>query len=395
MNENTHPELIEDKPGSLAEKPLLPEKNRLGIFLNSLKITLIDRYIIGKFLSTFFFTIAIFVVIAVVFDYSEKADDFIRGGVSLKQILFTYYLTFIPYYCSILSPLIVFVATIFFTAKMANNTEIVAILSSGVSFVRLMYPYFLSSVILALMVFALNGYIIPPANRIRYDFEKKYLRRVEMSKDRNIHMKLDASTYAYMESFNNIENTGLKFSLEKFRGLDMTYKLVSSYIKWDSVKSTWKIYDYSIRRVSGLQEHMEYGREKDTIMDFTPKDFARHDTFKETMDMNQLHRFIARENSRGTGGVEAYQFELYKRYALPFSTFILTLIGVSLSSKKVRGGVGLHLGIGIGCSFAFIVLIQFSNVFATQGGVPPILAAWIPNLLFGIIGLYLYKIAPK
>ena len=364
-------------------------------FLRMLKVTLLDRYIIGKFLSTFFFTIAIFVVIAVVFDYSEKADDFLKGGVTLKQILFTYYLTFIPYYCSILSPLIVFVAVIFFTAKMANNTEIVAILSSGVSFVRLMYPYFLSSVILAIMIYMLNGYIIPPANRIRNEFESKYLHRTEMNKDRNIHMKMLGGSYAYMESFNNLENIGYKFSLEKFNGLDMTYKLMSNYIKWDSVKSKWKIYDYSIRLINGLHEKMVYGKEKDTVLDFSPKDFERTDTFKETMNMTQLIRFIAREKLRGTGGIESYEFELYKRYAMPFATFILSLIGVSLSSKKVRGGVGLQLGIGIGCSFAYIVLIQFSTVFATQGGVPPIIAAWIPNILFGIVGLYLYKIAPK
>lgn len=389
--EQTSPEIQDEKPVVTARK----SSADFSRFLQSLQITILDRYIIGKFLSTFFFTIAIFVVIAVVFDYSEKADDFIRGGVSLKEIFFTYYLTFIPYYCSILSPLIVFVAVIFFTAKMANNTEIVAILSSGVSFIRLMYPYFLSSVILALMVFALNGYIIPPANRVRYDFEAKYLRHAELNKERNIHMKLAGNSYAYMESFNNLENTGLKFSLEKFHGLDMNYKLVANYIKWDSVKSTWKMYDYTIRLVDGLHEKMLSGKEKDTILDFQPKDFARNNTFKETMNMNELHRFIAREEERGTGGVETYQFEMYKRYALPFSTFILSLIGVSLSSKKVRGGVGLHLGIGIGCSFAFIVLIQFSNVFATQGGVPPVIAAWIPNILFGIVALYLYRIAPK
>jgi len=358
-------------------------------------ITLLDRYIIGKFLSTFFFTIAIFVVIAVVFDYSEKADDFIRAGVSLYQIFFVYYLTFIPYYCSILSPLIVFVATIFFTAQMANNTEIVAILSSGVSFLRLMYPYFLSSLVLAIMIFLLNGYIIPPANQIRNDFQSKYIDRNEQNKDRNIHMKMANNSFAYLETYSNLDNTGYKFSLEKFTGQEMTYKLVSSYIKWDSVKRRWKIFDYSVRYVNGLKEKMIYGREKDTALDFTPKDFEHNTTFKETMNMTQLDKFIARERSRGTGGVEVYEFERYKRYALPFSTFILTLIGVSLSSRKVRGGVGLPLGIGIGCSFAYIVLIQFSNVFASQGGVPPLLAAWIPNALFGILSLYLYLIAPK
>lgn len=363
---------------------------------DSFRITTMDRYIIGKFLRTFYFTIAIFVVIAVVFDYSEKAEDFLHGNVSLSQIIFVYYLNFVPYYCSILSPLIVFVAVIFFTAKMANDTEIVAILSSGVSFNRLMYPYFITAVFLALFIFLLNGFIIPPANRIRNEFENKYFNGNEIPKsDINIHFKLGKNDYAYMESFNLQQKIGYKFSLEKFQGQELKSKLIASSIKWDSLKKDWIIQDYTLKTVNGYNEIMTKGREIIMKLDFTPKDFEKNTTFKETMNMIDLDRFIQRERERGTGGIEQYEFERYKRYALPFATFILTLIGVSLSSKKVRGGVGLHLGIGIACSFTYIVLIQFSNVFATQGGVPPLLAAWIPNILFALVGIYLYRIAPK
>lgn len=361
----------------------------------SLLITSLDRYIIGKFLQTFFFTISIFVVIAVVFDYSEKAEDFLHGKVPLNQIIFVYYLNFVPYYCSILSPLIVFVAVIFFTAKMANDTEIVAILSSGVSFGRLMYPYFITSVFLAVFIFLLNGFIIPPSNRIRNEFENKYFNAGEVNKDRDIHFKLGNEDYAYLEFFSKQENTGYKFSLEKFKGQDLQSKLMASSIIWDSIKKDWKIMDYTQKNIVGLKEIMIHGKQKEMKLDFSPKDFEKNGTFKETMNMIELDRFINREKHRGAGGIESYEFERYKRYALPFATFILTLIGVSLSSKKVRGGVGLQLGIGIGCSFAYIVLIQFSNVFATQGGVMPVIAAWIPNILFGIVGIYLYQIAPK
>lgn len=364
--------------------------------LESLKVTRLDRYIIGKFLQTFFFTISIFVVIAIVFDYSEKAEDFLHGNVSLYQIIFVYYLNFIPFYCSILSPLIIFVAVIFFTAKMANDTEIVAISSSGISFNRLMYPYFLTSVFLALFIYLLNGFIIPPANKIRNEFENRYFNGNEIPKsDVNIHFKIDNENYAYLESFNIQQKIGFRFSLEKFHGLEMVSKLIATTIKWDSVKKNWKINDYTQKTINGLKETMTRGTEKVMNLDFTPKDFEKNSTFQETMNMIELDRFIDREKRRGVGGIENYEFERYKRYALPFATFVLTLIGVSLSSKKVRGGVGLHLGIGIGCSFAYIVLIQFSLVFATQGGVPPILAAWIPNILFGMVGIYLYTIAPK
>ncbi len=368
---------------------------RIRAFLKNFIVRTIDRYIIGKFFRTFFFTIAIFVVIAVVFDYSEKAEDFIHGKVSLFNIIFVYYLNFIPYYCSILSPLIVFVSVIFFTAKMANDTEIVAILSSGVSFFRLMYPYFITSVFLAIFIFLLNGFIIPPANRIRNEFENKYFNGDEVINDRNIHFKLGQDDYAYMEFFNKQELTGYKFSLEKFHGQELIMKLIAPTIKWDSLKKKWNAPEYTKKTINGLKETMVKGKKLVLTLDISPKDFDKNASFKETMNMIDLEQYIHRETERGSGGIEVYEFEKYKRYALPFATFILTLIGVSLSSKKVRGGVGLHLGIGIACSFAYIVLIQFSNVFAIQGGVPPMIAAWIPNLLFGMVGIYLFQIAPK
>lgn len=364
-------------------------------FIRRLLPTLIDRYIIGKFLRTFFFTLGIFVAIAVVFDYAEKVDDFSQHNAPVSAILFDYYLNFIPYYCSILSPLIIFIAVIFFTAKMANDTEVVPILSSGASFYRFLYPYFLASLTLALLIFAFNGYFIPYANQTRIAFESRYMKAHKDFEERDIHMRLDSSTFAYMESYNNEEETGYKFTLEKFKDKELVYKLAATAIQWDSVKRLWTIKEYSIRRVDGLKETMFRGGTMDTALAFYPADFERADNNFETMTISGLSQFIEKEQRKGSISLEPYYMELNKRFSTPFAAFILTLIGVALSSRKVRGGIGVHLGIGIFSSFAFIVMNQFSTVFAVKGGMPPIIAAWIPNMVFGIFGLYLLKIAPK
>lgn len=360
-----------------------------------IKPTLIDRYIIGKFLSTFFFTLSIFVAIAVVFDYAEKVDDFIRNRAPYSAIFFDYYLNFIPYYCSILSPLIIFIAVIFFTAKMANNTEIVPILSSGASFKRFLYPYFLAALGLALLIFVFNGYLIPHSNKTRIAFENTYMKDHKSYDARNIHMRLDEETYIYMESYNNVEEMGIRFTLEKIKNKELYYKLCANTIQWDSITKHWKIRSYSIRTVNGLHEKMIEGAEKDTLLAFYPSDFEYVDNNFETMTIAGLTQFIEKEKRKGSVSLEPYYMELNKRFSTPFATFILTLIGVALSSRKVRGGIGVHLGIGIFSSFAFIVMNQFSTVFAVKGGMPPMLAAWIPNIVFGIFGLYLLKIAPK
>ncbi len=363
------------------------------IFL--LKPTLIDWYIIGKFLRTFFFTLSIFISIAIVFDYAEKVDDFMERNAPFSKVVTDYYINFIPYYAIVLSPLIIFVSVIFFTARMANDTEIVPILSSGASFSRFLYPYFLSSLLLAAIIFAFNGYLIPHANRTRIAFENKYMKNVQRYVERDIHIKLDQNTYIYLESFDSESETGYRFALEKFRGANLVYKLSSNTIQWDSTKKQWAINTYTIRYVDGLKERMEAGARKDTTLAMHPRDFVQVDNNFETMTISGLTQFIEREKRKGSISLEPYYMEKYKRFSTPFATFILTLIGVSLSSRKVRGGIGVHLGIGIFSSFAFIIANQFSTVFAVKGGLPPMLAAWIPNILFGIFGLYLLKLAPK
>lgn len=362
---------------------------------NNWKLQTIDWYIIRKFLGTFFFTMAIFLAIAVIFDFSEKVDDFIEKKAPLSAILFDYYLNFIPFYAGMLSPLLIFIAAIYFTSRMANNTEIVAILSGGISFKRLLYPYFVTALFLSVLSFMFNGYIIPYANKTRVQFENTFINNQYIYKERNIHYQLDDSTYVYIESYNNLDNVGYRFSLEKFKGMDLHYKLLSDRIEWDSTKKNWRIQNYSIRYISGLNESIERGVTKDTTLAMSPADFERKDNNIASLTIGELDEYLIREKNRGASGLEAYEIEKYKRYAMPFSTFILILIAVSLSSRKVRGGLGAQLGIGIGSSFAYILLMQFTTTFAIKGGMHPFIAVWIPNLLFGIYGLYLLKVAPK
>lgn len=338
---------------------------------------------------------AIFIAIAVVFDFSEKVDDFIEKKAPFSEIIINYYFNFIPYYAGTLSPLLIFIAAIFFTSKMANNTEIVAILSGGVSFRRLLYPYFLTALFFALLSFLFNSYLIPYANKTRIEFENTYVNNKYVYKEKNIHMQLDKETYAYLESYNNITNTGYRFSLEKFKGMDLYYKLMSDHIQWDSTKNSWLIRNYSIRYINHLNESLVKGMQLDTVLPMNPHDFERKDNSIITLTLGELDTYMQKEKERGAGNTEAYEIEKYKRYAMPFSTFILILIAVSLCSRKVRGGIGAQLGIGIGSSFAYILLMQFSTTFALKGSLHPVIAVWIPNLLFGIYGLYLLKVAPK
>lgn len=367
-------------------------RNRL---YDTLHITLLDRYIIGKFMRTFFFTLGIFITIAVVFDYAEKVDDFIERKAPWTAVLFDYYVNFVPYFAGILSPLIIFIAVIFFTARLANNTEIVPMLGSGITFSRFLYPYFIGASILALLVFAFNGYITPHANKTRIAFENQYMKNPSNFEDRNIHMKLDDNTFIYMESFSTEFKTGYRFTIEKFKGKEMIYKLLANSIQWDTTKKLWIVRDYTIRRVNGLKETMSRGSAFDTTMAFYPSDFVRIDNNFERMTIAELQQFIEVEKRKGTISLEPYYMEQYKRFSTPFAAFILTLMGVSLSSSKKRGGIGAQLGIGIFLCFAFLLTTQFSTVFAVKGGFPPAIAAWIPNITFGSLSLYLLNIAPK
>ncbi len=358
-------------------------------------IKIIDWYIIKKYLGTFLFTLAIFTLVIVIFDVSEKLDDFLRHQAPLNKIIFNYYAGFIPFYLNFLSPLINFIAVIFFTAKMADQTEIVPILSSGVSFRRFLWPYFIASSVIFLITLLFNLFIIPETNELKIDFENVYVDPKSDNSKMYTHMQIDKDTYVYIENFDNNQKVGYKFLLEKFSGFDMKEKLVADKISWDSLKNKWIIENYSIRTIDGLKENMVSGLTKDTTLDMRPKDFEIYDNIYQAMNMRELDDRIEKERTRGTGVMVDLKLEKYKRFVYPLSAYVLTLMGVSLSSRKVRGGIGLPLGMGIFLSFTYIIFIQFSNMFALKGGLPPLLAVFIPNILFGILGVYLLAKAPK
>lgn len=362
-----------------------------------LNLKIIDRFIVGKYLGTFIYTLAIFVIIIVVFDLSEKLDDFLKSGLSFWGVLTKYYAGSIPFYINMLSPLINFIAVIFFTAKMADQTEIVPILSGGVSFNRFLWPYFISASIIFSANLLSNLYVLPYTNTLKNTFENTYVKRNDPSTKSNIHMKLDNKTYIYIQSFDNKTNYGYRFSLDNFDGDVLTKKIIAENIKWDSTKRKWQLSNYSIRNVNGLKESMVYGngKLKDTILDMRPDDFSAYDNVVQNLSTYELSEKIRKEKIRGTGIMNDLQFEQYKRYLHPLSAFVLTLIGVALSSRKVRGGVGVSLGIGIFLSFAYIVFNQFTQMFSTKGGLPPFIAVLLPTIAFGLLGFYLLKRAPK
>ncbi len=355
----------------------------------------LDIYIIKKFLGTFVFSIILIISLAIVIDLSEKIDSFIEKQIPLNEIIFDYYLNFIPYYTNLFLFLFVFVAVVFFTAKMAGQSEIIAILGSGISFQRLMYPYFISAAVLAISSFFLSNFVIPPANKIRLEFEDTYINGKYYNSDRNIHRQVSPGVFIYMESFNTLTNTGNKFSIEKFKGKELISKLVSKKVVWDSTKNKWTIYNYYIRDIKKNKDIIKTGLKIDTSLNITPIDFQRRDTEKSKMDYFELNEYIEEKRLRGESNINTYIIEKQQRIAFPFSTFILTLIGVSLASRKSKGGTGLKLGIGILLSFVYIFLMQVTAQFSIKGGFSPVLAAWTPNIIFAVIAVFLYRIAPK
>jgi lipopolysaccharide export system permease protein len=360
-------------------------KNFMGI---------IDRYIIRKFLGTFFYAIALMVLVAVIFDASEKMDDFIEKKAPLKAILVDYYLNFIPYFANLFSPMFVFIAVIYFTSRMASNTEIVAILNGGMSFNRMIRPYFIAAAFIALLTFYLNGWVIPHANKVRLEFEYSYIRNPYTLKERNIHRQIKPGTLIYMETYNTRENIGFRFSLEKIKEGKRIYFLNSDRIRWDSTAGKWIIENYFVRRINGMEEQTEKGFRKDTVLDFVPKDFRVRTSAIEAMDNSALNQFIHEQSFQGSS-VDAYLVAKYRRYSFPFATFILTTIGVSLASRKARGGIGIHLGAGIALSFAYILFMEIGTTYASKGEFPPLLSVWIPNVIFAAVAYYLFKKAPK
>jgi len=358
-------------------------------------LTKLDRYIIKKFLGTFVFAIVLIIAIAVIFDFTEQIDDFIEKDASLKEIIFDYYLNFIPYFANLFSYLFTFIAVIFFTSKMANHTEIIAILSSGVSFARLTRPYFISAGLIAVLSFILGMWIIPHANKERLEFSEKYLKRPYRNYEKNIHRQIEPGCFVYMESYNVNSNIAYKFSLERFENGELKSKLFSDYAKFNNEKQTWEITNYYIREIDSLHETITSGLHMDTVLQIHPSDFNYRNTIVESMTGGELNDFIKNQKMHGVTQIETYLLEKYRRISDPFSVFILTLIGLSVASRKVKGGSGMHIGLGIALSFTYILFMRISSQFSVKGNLDPLIAIWIPNLIYLGIGLYTYSKVPK
>jgi len=358
-------------------------------------IKTLDKYIIKKFLGTFVYSIILIISIAIVFDFAERLDDFIDGHAPFKNIIFDYYLNFIPYFINLFSYLFVFISVIFFTSKMAQNTEIIAILGNGISFRRFMRPYFISATIIAVFSFLLANFVIPYSNKKKLDFEYKYIRNPFRNDEINIHRQIEHGVFVYLENYSVESDIAYKFSIEKFENGKLVSKLMSDMAQWDSVKNCWRLNNYYIRTIQKDHDNIVQGLTKDTVLNLRPDDFKQRVEIVETMNYNRLNDFIEEKKLEGSENIDAFLVHKYQRMINPLSTFVLTLIGLSVSSRKVRGGIGMHLGIGLLLSFAYILFMQVSTNMSIGGTLPPILGVSIPTIIFTVIALFLYKLTPK
>lgn len=361
-----------------------------------LKPTILDKYIIRKFIGTYLSALLVIIGIVIIFDISEKIDNFVQNQAPLDEIIFMYYANFIPYFINMFSPLFVFITVIFFTSKLAANSEIIAILSGGISFNRLLYPYILSAVFITIFSLLLNLFVIPPANKGRLAFENKYVKKQYVNTDRNIHYQINPGEFLYMESFSNFSKSGTKFTLEKMEGHKMISKLSAENAVWDSTSRSWQLYDFYHRKFDdrGVQTIIQ-GAQMDTVINLTYEDLSTRTNVVETLSYLNLNEMIAIQRLRGDKMVKYALIEKHTRFALPFAAIILTIMGVSLSSRKRRGGIGMNIGIGIALSFSYILFLRFSQMFVHSGVLPPFVALWVPNILYGAIAYLLYRIAPK
>ncbi|PLX15779.1 MAG: hypothetical protein C0599_16165 [Salinivirgaceae bacterium] len=355
----------------------------------------LDRYIIKKFLGTFFYSIGLIILIVIIFDLSEKIDNFIENEAPLNEIILDYYLNFIPYFVNMFSSLFTFIAVIFFTSRMAAHTEVIAILSSGVSYARMARPYILSAFVLAMLSFVLMNWVIPPANQKRLEFEEKYVDSRFVNRNRDIHRQIEPNMIVYLSSYNTRHDIGHKFSIEKYEDGQLKEKLMSDYIKWDTSINKWKIVNYRVRKIDSLSETITRGTSIDTTLNMHPEDFRQRTKTVQGMNIHELNEFIEEQRMLGAGEITVYEIERHKRFALPFATFILAIIGMSLSSRKTRGGIGFNIGLGILLTFTYIMMQQITTVFATNASLDAGLSVWIPNIIYAIIAFLLFRRAAK
>ncbi|MDD4001434.1 MAG: LptF/LptG family permease [Bacteroidales bacterium] len=355
----------------------------------------LDKYIIKQLLATFFLAIALIILIVIVFDISEKLDDFLERKAPIKEIIFTYYVNFIPYFVNLFGHLFFFIAVILLTSKMPSRSEIIAILSSGISFNRFLRPFVVSAIFVALLNIYLTNILIPQVNKPRIEFEKEYWRNPYKNLTFNIHIKTDSINHVYVQSFNNITSTGYRFTKETFCGKGICKKISAQNIVYDSIKKIWILNDYKIRTIDGLNENLTTGDKINMNLGIIPSDFNISTAKVETMTYSELNKFIERETNRGSKDINLYLFEKYQRLFNPLAFIILTIIGVSLASPKTRGGTGLNLAFGITIAFSFIMMMKVTSVFSIKGNLHPIISVLIPIFVFGIISIFLVRRAPK
>ncbi|WP_018909910.1 LptF/LptG family permease [Prevotella veroralis] len=396
--------IIKGLLGKLSQKikPCLPYIYKVGNLLKKISptryLSILDWYIIKKFIGTYIYAILLIISIAIVFDFNENLSKFTQYHAPWRAIIFDYYANFIPYYSNLFSPLFVFIAVIFFTSKLAGNSEIIAMLAAGVSIKRLMRPYMLSCVVIAGLTFYLNSFVIPHGTVIRQNFETLYRNSKKNTSAENVQLFVAKNTTAYIQNYDDQYKRGYGFSLVKIKNKKIVSHLTAMEIQYDTIadsKYHWKLSNWKIRTLKGLKEHIQSGATKDTVLLMEPTDLVYSKGQQETFTSPELLDYISKQISRGSGNVVQYEVEFHKRIAMSFSSFILTIIGLALSSRKRKGGMGLSLGIGLALSFSYIMLQTVSATFAIQDNTPPILAAWIPNIIFAIIAYFCYRHAPS
>jgi len=363
-----------------------------------LYIKRLDRYIIWKFIGTYFFAILLIIGLAIVFDFNENLSKFTTYHAPWKAIVFDYYMNFVPYFANLFSPLFVFIAVIFFTSKMAGNSEIISILAAGISFKRLLRPYMISCVFISTMSFVLAAYVIPHGTVIRQNFESLYKNNKKNTSAENVQLQVDKGVIAYIQHYDNRMKRGYGFCLDKFENKKLVSHMTASEIQYDTISESkyhWKVQNWKIREMRGMKETIISGIQRDTVIQMEPIDLVYSKGQQETFTSPELSDYISKQINRGSSNVVRYQVEYHKRIATSFASFILTIIGASLSSRKRKGGMGMYLGLGLALSFLYIMLQTISATFAINAGTPPILAAWVPNILFAIVAWFCYRQAPN
>ena len=376
---------------------------------------LLDKYILKRFLSTFFFVVLILLAVITIIDLTEKMDKFAKAGLKATEI-FGYYLDFIPWIGSLLAPITIFIATVYVCSRMAGHTEIIAILSSGVSFRRLLVPFFIGAALVGIINFVLNGWVIPDSNKSRLEFELMHLKSKYYFDQRNVHIQVAPDVYLYMQSYNNSNQTGYHFTLERFEDNRLVEKLTANRIEWDTVKQKWTLRDWSIKKIDNVFEstadHPEgvpsfkttrltnndslvRGVSMDTALVIRPKEFESDYRKYDGMTLNELNDYIRTLRARGSTGIEVYEVEKYTRYTSPFTIFILVFMGAIVSSRKSRGGTGPQIALGFLLSFIFILFYTLFRTFAESGSLPPVISVWIPNIIFGVLSIFMYKYVPR